>query len=232
MPANVTVEGGETQATFAVQPQSVSHVVFATISATLNGVTKNVALTLTPANGQTPDYYSVTDLGPASSFGGGLHNLVVNNSGDVAGTMPSDASNLAVHAFFWSHGTDQRVDLGTLPVPDSAPTYFRPSSYAFGMNDAGDVVGMSDIWVPGVSGIRCIMPSSGTPERIRSRILGHSWAEGRAPPTRLTTTGRSSANPTTSCTATPAKPSPERFCGKTERCSRSAFSQAPIPPLG
>lgn len=76
-----------------------------------------------PLEAQIPTYtYTVIDLGPGSATG-------INNSDQVAGATAPTANQ---HAFVWRNGIT--TDLGTLGGPSSA---------AFGINDAGQVVGQS-----------------------------------------------------------------------------------------
>jgi probable HAF family extracellular repeat protein len=138
VPSAITV-ASSTTATFQVQllPNAATAITFATVTATSGSVAKAVRLSILPSVLQPPRRYTITDLGTAYQFGGRVHNAAVNKDGQVAGTMPViDPRTVrpTVHAFFWSNGT--RVDLGTLPNAFN--------SYAFGINDAGDVVGMSD----------------------------------------------------------------------------------------
>jgi probable HAF family extracellular repeat protein len=71
--------------------------------------------------------YTITDLGP-DTFATG-----VNNLGQVAG-YTSDASFSPLHAFLWDNGTF--TDLGTVG---------GATSQALGINDTGQVVGLSEI---------------------------------------------------------------------------------------
>ena len=74
--------------------------------------------------------YTITDLG---TFGGTISNgNAINNRGQVAGASEIDC-NCASHPFLWMGGTLQ--DLGTLGGSNS--------NGAYGINDLGQVVGMS-----------------------------------------------------------------------------------------
>jgi probable HAF family extracellular repeat protein len=71
------------------------------------------------------DRGTTNEVVAGSSFGG------MNNSGDVTGAMTT--ADRSVHAFIWRDG--QAADLGTLPGDTG--------SRAFGVNDRGQVVGVS-----------------------------------------------------------------------------------------
>jgi probable HAF family extracellular repeat protein len=78
---------------------------------------------------------TVTDLGSLGGTGQGFGNLAynINNQGQVVGG--SDLrGNANFHSFLWTSGTGMQ-DLGTLPGD--------ANSTALGINDAGDVVGVS-----------------------------------------------------------------------------------------
>jgi probable HAF family extracellular repeat protein len=81
---------------------------------------------------------TVTELGLMAG-GTFTYGTAINNHGDVAGwgTAPMSAENpeLAIHAFFWSNG--HMTDLGVLPG--------KGRSIARGVNDARQVVGISDL---------------------------------------------------------------------------------------
>jgi probable HAF family extracellular repeat protein len=78
---------------------------------------------------------SIINLGPHARALGGLYNnlpTAINDSGQVVGwsDLPGDATT---HAFLWQDGN--MTDLGTLPGDTS--------SFAYGINDSGQVVGQS-----------------------------------------------------------------------------------------
>lgn len=79
----------------------------------------------------------LTDLGTL----GGDHSqaVAINSSGDAVGH--STLANGLTHATLWSNG--QVIDLGTLPG--------GATSYATGINDAGQITGWSDTLEPGTS---------------------------------------------------------------------------------
>jgi probable HAF family extracellular repeat protein len=137
VPAAITV-ASSTTGTFQVQLPltTATAITFATITATSGSVAKAVRFAILPSVLQAPGRYAITDLGTAFQFGGSVHNAAINRFGQVAGTMPvSGTTRPTVHAFLWSNGV--RIDLGTLPN--------GLNSYAFDINDAGDVVGMADV---------------------------------------------------------------------------------------
>jgi probable HAF family extracellular repeat protein len=74
--------------------------------------------------------YTVTNLGNLGTPGGGA--LAINDLGHVAGF--SNLTNGGQHAFLWNSKSGMR-DLGTLPGGNQ--------SYAYGMNDSDQVVGVS-----------------------------------------------------------------------------------------
>ena len=107
------------------------------------------------AQSAAPSYY-VTDLGVLPT-GTTSSATSLNNRGEVAGYANvvvnwSGSNMLTTHAFRWKDSNRNRmsdlgemVDLGTLPVAPGTitPDYSPPSSYAYGINDAGQVVGKS-----------------------------------------------------------------------------------------
>ncbi len=74
--------------------------------------------------------HTITSLGNLGMPGGGA--LAINNRGHIAGF--SNLTNGNQHAFLWNSTSGMR-DLGTLPGENT--------SYAFGMNDSDEVVGVS-----------------------------------------------------------------------------------------
>ncbi len=78
---------------------------------------------------------SVTDLGTLGGTGHGQGILAahINNKGQVVGNSDL-AGDTNFHAFLWTEGTGMQ-DLGTIPGD--------ANSVAIGINDAGDVVGVS-----------------------------------------------------------------------------------------
>ena len=81
--------------------------------------------------------FQLTDLG---TLGGDFsEGVAINGSGQVVGD--STLSNGLTHATLWSNG--QIIDLGTLPG--------GTTSYATGINDAGQITGWSDTLQPGTS---------------------------------------------------------------------------------
>lgn len=84
--------------------------------------------------------FQLTDLG---TLGGDFSEAVaINPSGEVVGN--STLANGLTHATLWSHG--QIIDLGTLPG--------GATSYATGINDAGQITGWSDTVQSGTSSPR------------------------------------------------------------------------------
>jgi len=77
--------------------------------------------------------YSVTDLGTLG--GQESEAFAINNAGQVVGTSVPTSSSLTIHAFLYSGG--RMIDLGAL----NSSFY---NSYAFGINEKGQVVGYAD----------------------------------------------------------------------------------------
>jgi len=78
---------------------------------------------------------TVTDLGTlgGTGHGDGIEAIYLNNKGQVVGNSDL-AGDTNFHGFLWNEGTGMQ-DLGTLPGD--------ANSAAIGINDAGDVVGVS-----------------------------------------------------------------------------------------
>jgi len=91
--------------------------------------------------------YSVTDLG---TLGGSSSRAnAINNYGVVVGAADTAAGT--PHAVVWQNG--QVIDLGTGPVNERLDNpNIRPSSAAYDINDAGEVVGYADFPSDGYSG--------------------------------------------------------------------------------
>lgn len=70
----------------------------------------------------------------------------INDAGDIAGTADAGGTDLG-HAVRWRGGVPQ--DLGTLPV--------GPYSAAWGINNAGDVVGESHTQVNGINVVHAVL---------------------------------------------------------------------------
>jgi len=93
-------------------------------------------------NGSTTHaaFYSGGQLTDLKTLGGDFSEAVaINATGDTVGD--SQLANGLTHATFWSNG--QVIDLGTLPG--------GATSYAAGINDAGEITGWSDTLQPGTT---------------------------------------------------------------------------------
>jgi probable HAF family extracellular repeat protein len=78
--------------------------------------------------------YAIKDLGTLG-YGGAIEVNDINNSGQVVGTSNTYTTHVETHAFLYEDG--QMKDLGTLPNATSS------WSQGLGINDAGQVVGIS-----------------------------------------------------------------------------------------
>jgi probable HAF family extracellular repeat protein len=74
----------------------------------------------------------------------------INNRGDIVGeaTAVDKSGNLVKRAFLLPNGAFSMRDLGTLLVDPLNPGAFLGDSSAFGINDAGTIVGESDTGTP------------------------------------------------------------------------------------
>ena len=110
--------------------------------------------------------YTVTDLGilPGGSFSDAWG---INASGQIVGSWETNDGNQNPHAFLYSNGT--MTDLGTLPG-------YMQGSQAFGINDAGQVVGVAypAAWEP-----TAFLYSNGTMTSLGT-LPGGSYSEAYA----------------------------------------------------
>jgi probable HAF family extracellular repeat protein len=98
----------------------------------------------------------MTDLGTLA--GSSSYATCINNNGQVAGYGPASSAYTApMHAFLWSSGI--KTDLGTLGGTNSA-------SIAYGINNSGQVVG--------ISGGHAFLYSGGNMTDLNSRISSYS----------------------------------------------------------
>lgn len=118
-----------------------------------------------------PPMYEIIDLGDLGYIGGSRAQAI-NNDGQIVGVLIQSAGTLQGHAFLWTPGTLMQ-DLGTLPGGSQ--------SYAYGINDAGQVVGYSQKTINGDITTHAFLYANGQMVDVNDLLqLGSGWELGSA----------------------------------------------------